>query len=119
MDQELAHGFFCLCSLGFFLGNRLLWSTFKKLLFLLEGRRVTSECLTVKLAVVGRGSCGLSYKVPSVYTDCAASPPTDTHLSLILATSGKDWIFSEKLNVSYSTVRLVHVKFWATISEHC
>lgn len=26
--------------------------------------------------------------------------------------------FSEKLNVSYSTGRLIHVKFWGAISEH-
>lgn len=75
--------------------------------------------LTVKLAAVaGRGSYGcLSYKDPSVYTDCTASPPQT--LITGFGHFGEGLEFSEKLNVSYSILRLVHSKCCGTISEHC
>lgn len=76
--------------------------------------------LTVKLAaVVGSGTVAVGCTKAHLFIQMAQPAP---HRHSLVTGFGHFWeelAFSEKLNVSYSIVRLVHVKCCGAIGEHC
>lgn len=95
-------------------------SFFKVCIFLLEGSRVrTSEWPHSKTCSSSwEGRLCLFIIQTHVFLEITQPVPPQT----LIAGFGHFWEgleFSEKLNVSYSIVKLVHVKCCSTNSEHC